>query len=74
MRARPDVHLPWGIVPVALVAGAAGIGAGRLAGVHPVVEVLAGTCVYAVVLAALGRFPPELGHALRVGRTADGTG
>ena len=27
-----------------------------------------------LALAALGRFPPEIGHALRVGRTADGVG
>jgi O-antigen/teichoic acid export membrane protein len=74
MRARPDVDLPWSVIPLALVAAAAGIGVGRLAGVHPVVEVLVGTCVYAIVLALLGRFPPEIGHALRPGRVADGVG
>ena len=57
---------------MALVAGGAAIGAGHLVGVHPVLEVLVGSCVYAIVLAALGRFPPEIGHALRARRIADG--
>jgi O-antigen/teichoic acid export membrane protein len=70
-RAQPDLHLPWSVIPPALIAGGAGIGVGRLAGVHPVVEVLVGTCVYAAVLAGLGRFPPEIGHAIRVRRIAD---
>lgn len=74
MRARPDIHLPWGVIPIALLAGGAGIGVGSLVGVHPVVEVLVGTCVYAIVLLALGRFPPEIGHALRARRIADGVG
>jgi O-antigen/teichoic acid export membrane protein len=73
-RAQPDIRLPWAVVPLALVAGGAAIAVGRLAGVHPVVEVLVGTCVYAIVLAALGRFPPEIGHALRARRIADGAG
>ena len=68
VRARPDVRLPLGIIPVALVAGGAGVGVGYLVGVHAVLEVLVGTCVYAVTLAAIGRFPPEIGHALRAGR------
>ena len=71
MRARPDIHLRWGVVPVALVAGGAGVGIGHLVGVHPLLEVFVGTCVYAIVLAALGRIPPEIGHALRAGRAAD---
>jgi hypothetical protein len=40
-------------------------------GVHPMIEVLVGTCVYAIVLAVLGRFPPEIGHALRARRVTD---
>lgn len=65
VRARPDLRLPLGIVPLALVAGGVGVGAGYLVGVHPVVEVLVGTGVYALVLALLGRFPPEIGHTVR---------
>jgi O-antigen/teichoic acid export membrane protein len=68
VRARPDLRLPWSIIPVALLAGGAGIAAGHLIGIHPVLEVLVGTCVYAVALAALGRLPPEIGHALRARR------
>jgi len=74
VRAQPDLHLPWGVIPLALVAGGAGIGVGHLVGVHPVLEVLVGTCVYAIILAVFGRFPPEVGHALRARRTADGVG
>jgi O-antigen/teichoic acid export membrane protein len=74
IRARPNLRLPLGIVPIALVAGGAGIGIGHLVGVHPVLEVLAATCVYALVLAAFGRFPPEIGHALRAERGVDGVG
>jgi O-antigen/teichoic acid export membrane protein len=71
-RAQPGLRLPLDIIPMAFIAGAAGVGAGHLVGVHPALEALVGTCVYAVVLAAIGRFPPELGHALRVGRPASG--
>jgi len=74
MRARPDLRLPWGVVPVALLAGGAGVGVGHLVGVQPLLDVLVGTCVYAIVLLVLGRFPPEIGHALRARRIADGVG
>jgi len=74
VRARPELRLPWGIIPVALLAGGLGVGAGYLVGVHPVLDVFVGTCVYALVLAAIGRFPPEVGHALRATRMADGVG
>ncbi len=74
VRARPDVHLQWGIVPIALLAGGAGLGVGHLVGVHPLLEVFVGTCVYAIALAALGRFPPEIGHALRAKRVVEGVG
>jgi O-antigen/teichoic acid export membrane protein len=71
-RARPELSLPWGIIPLALAAGGAGVGVGWLVGVHPVLDVLVGTGVYAIALLAIGRFPPEVGHALRAGRTAEG--
>jgi O-antigen/teichoic acid export membrane protein len=74
VRARPDLRLPWGVIPVALLAGGAGVGVGHLVGVHPVLDVLVATCVYAIALAAIGRFPPEIGHALRARRMADGVG
>jgi O-antigen/teichoic acid export membrane protein len=67
-RARPDLRLPLDIVPIAFLAGGVGLGIGHLAGVHPVLDVLVGTCAYALVLAVLGRFPPEIGHALHGGR------
>ena len=74
VRARPDLRLPWSIIPLALVAGGAGVGLGHVVGVNPVLDVLVGTCVYALVLAAVGRFPPEIGHALRAGRAVDRAG
>jgi O-antigen/teichoic acid export membrane protein len=74
MRAGPELRLPLGIVPLALLAGGAGVGVGHVVGVHPVLGVLVGTCVYAVALRAIGRFPPEIGHALRARRMADGVG
>jgi O-antigen/teichoic acid export membrane protein len=67
-RARPGLRLPLGAVPVAAIAGGAGIAIGHVVGIHAVVQVAAGTVVYGVVLALLGRFPPELSHALRPGR------
>ena len=68
VRARPEIHLPWGIIPLALVAGGAGIGVGHLAGVHPVLEVFVGTCVYAIVLTALGRSPRSVALRTRADR------
>jgi O-antigen/teichoic acid export membrane protein len=65
LRARPGLRLPLGIIPVALLAAGVGAGAGHLVGVNPVLDVLVGTLVYALALAALGRFPPEIRHALR---------
>ena len=74
VRARPDLRLPWGSIPATLLAGGAAVGVGHLVGVHPVLDMFVGTCVYAIVLAAIGRFPPEIGHALRAGRIADSVG
>jgi O-antigen/teichoic acid export membrane protein len=72
VRVRPELRLPLGAIPLALLAGGAGVGVGHLVGVHPVLDVVVGTCVYGLVLAAFGRFPPEIGHALRAGRTHEG--
>lgn len=71
IRARPELRLPLRAIPIALAAGGAGVGAGLLLGIHPVVNAIAGLAVYAAALALLGRFPPELAHALRRGPTAD---
>jgi O-antigen/teichoic acid export membrane protein len=74
VRARPELGLPWEIIPLALLAAAIGVGVGHLVGIHPVLDTIVGTCVYALLLAAFGRFPPEIGHALRARRIADGAG
>ena len=65
VRARPDLRLPLSAVPVALVAGAVSLGVGSQVGVHPIVEAVAGTGVYGLLLAAFRRFPPEIAHAVR---------
>ncbi|GAC1438834.1 MAG: hypothetical protein NVSMB51_15520 [Solirubrobacteraceae bacterium] len=65
VRAQPGLALPFSAIPVALVAGGAGVLAGHLVGVHAVLEVLVGTAVYVLVLLGMRRFPPELRDALR---------
>lgn len=57
--------LPLGAVGVAALAAGAGYGAGRLVGVHPLVEAAAGGLVFLAVLALLGRFPPEARELVR---------
>jgi O-antigen/teichoic acid export membrane protein len=71
-RARTDLRLPLSVVPVALAAALAGVAAGHLSGLGPVLGVLIGSAIYAGVLMLLGRFPPEVGHALRPHRAVDG--
>jgi O-antigen/teichoic acid export membrane protein len=51
--------LPLGIIPIALVAAAGGLGAGLLVGIHPVVQTAVGALTYTLLLLVLGRFPPE---------------
>lgn len=63
-RAEPDLRLPLGVIPVALAAAAAAVGAGLLLGGPEVVRAAVGGVVFLVVVALLGRFPPEVGHAL----------
>lgn len=72
-RARPGLRLPLGSIPLTVVAGGIAFGAARLVGIHPVLEVAIATCTYGLILALIGRFPPEIGHALRPGRAADGS-
>jgi O-antigen/teichoic acid export membrane protein len=75
VRAQPGLRLPWSIIPLALLAGGVALGAGHLLGVHAILDIVIGTAVYAVVLLAVGRFPPEIGHALSAKRPAeDGLG
>jgi O-antigen/teichoic acid export membrane protein len=62
---RGGPRLPLSAVPVALVAAVAGFVAGRLVGIHPMVEVVAGGVTFLAVLVVLRRFPPELRELLR---------
>lgn len=62
---RGGPGLPFGAVPVALAAGAAGYGAGSLVGIHPLVQATVGVLVYLGVLLMLRRFPPEVREVLR---------
>ena len=68
VRADRTLRLPLSILPVALVASAAGVGAGLAVGVHAVVEVIVASIVFVAVVAAFGRFPPEVRDALPAGR------
>jgi O-antigen/teichoic acid export membrane protein len=61
---REGPPLPLSAIPVTLGAGLCGYGAGRLAGIHPIVEAVVGCVVFLVVLALLRRFPPELREVL----------
>jgi O-antigen/teichoic acid export membrane protein len=67
MRARPGLALRLDAVPIALIAGALGVGAGVLVGVHPAIDAIVGLVVYGAVLRLVNRFPPEVGQALRRG-------
>lgn len=61
--------LPLAALPVALGATLLGYAAGALVGVHPLVQAAVGGAVFLAVLAALGRFPPEVGEMLRRNRS-----
>lgn len=71
-RADPALRLPLGVLPVAAVAGAAGVGVALLVGGHDLVRTLVGLAVFLAVVALLGRFPPEVGHALGARRNLAG--
>jgi uncharacterized membrane protein (DUF4010 family) len=58
-------RLPLSALPVAVVAALAGYAAGRLVGIHPLVEVAVGAIVFLLALAAMRRLPPELRDLLR---------
>jgi O-antigen/teichoic acid export membrane protein len=50
-------------LPVVAIAGLAGASPLLVAGVHPVLRMLAGLAIYVAVITILGRFPPELAQA-----------
>jgi O-antigen/teichoic acid export membrane protein len=65
---RDGPPLPLSAVAVTLSAGALGYAAGRLVGVHPLIEAVSGGIVFLVVLGAMRRFPPELREVLDLRR------
>jgi len=71
-KARPDLRLPLGAVPVAAVAGGVAVVLGRLVGIQAVLEVFVASIAYAATLALFRRFPQEVSHALRPHRHAPG--
>jgi O-antigen/teichoic acid export membrane protein len=62
---RGGPRLPLSILPVALIAGAAGFGAGRLVGIHPVIEAAVGALVFLAIVGLARRFPPEVRELLK---------
>ncbi|MEJ7893317.1 MAG: flippase [Solirubrobacteraceae bacterium] len=73
-RAAPELRLPLGVLPVAALAAAAGVGVAMLLGGPDVVQAPVGVLVFLLVVAGLGRFPPEVGHALAARRVSAGAG
>lgn len=71
-RAEPALRLPLGIVPRAALAAAVGVGVALLVGGPDVVRAPVGFVVYVAAVAGMGRFPPEVGHALAGRRAAVG--
>lgn len=67
-RAEPTLRLPLSVLPVAALAAAGAVGAALLIGGPSVVQAPVGAAVYVALVALLGRFPPELGHALQARR------
>ena len=51
-------------LPAIAVAGLVGASPLLIDGLHPILRTVLGVGLYTVVLAALGRFPPEVSHAL----------
>jgi hypothetical protein len=64
MRSQRAVRLPLSVIPVAALAGGAGLLAGLLTPIHPLLGVLLASAVYFGVLRALGRFPGEVRELL----------
>jgi hypothetical protein len=57
-------------VPLILAAAGGAAAAGLLVPVPPVLQAILATAVYGVLLLLVGRFPPELRHALAAPRRA----
>jgi O-antigen/teichoic acid export membrane protein len=68
---RGGPELPLRALPLAALAGGLGYLAGTLLDVHSVVRALAGAGVFLAVIAAAGRFPPEVRELLRRPRRLD---
>jgi O-antigen/teichoic acid export membrane protein len=62
---RGGPQLPLSAAVVALAAALTGYAAGRLVGVHPLVETIVGAVAFLLVLVVLRRVPPELRDLLR---------
>lgn len=69
-RAQPTLRLPMSVVPVAAVAAGAGVGVALLIGGPDVVRAPVGLAGFVVAITVLGRFPPEVNHALTARRGA----
>ena len=67
-RSHRGVRLPWSGVPLIVAAAGGAAAAGLLAPVGPVGGAVLATVVYALLLLLVGRFPPELRHALAAPR------
>ncbi len=62
---RGGPPLPLSALLVAVGAALCGYGAGRLVGIHPLVEAVIGCLVFLLVLVLLRRMPPELREVLK---------
>jgi O-antigen/teichoic acid export membrane protein len=65
IRAKPALASVVRSVPAVALAAAAGAAAALLPGVPATADVAIGSAAFLAVLAATGRFPPEVSHALR---------
>jgi O-antigen/teichoic acid export membrane protein len=65
IRAKPALASVVRSVPAVALAAAAGAAAALLPGVPATADVAIGSVAFLAVLAATGRFPPEVRHALR---------
>jgi O-antigen/teichoic acid export membrane protein len=75
VRGERPVHLAFGALPVAALAGGAGALCGLALPIHPLLGVLVASLVYFAVLRVFGRFPQEVWEVLggRIGRAIGGT-
>lgn len=64
IRALPHGRLPLGALPIAGLAGGAGVACGLLAPIGPIAGAVLATGVFLAVLALFRRVPPELGEFL----------